>query len=88
MPRKSRSRSVSKPKIIVEKSTAGTVKVGRQKSGGPAMTAARPAPSPAQLDARQAAIKRKRKASGPARTAKSLNKVVPADVPAVEPQQA
>ena len=86
MPRKPESRSHSKPKIKVEMSSAGKVNVGGKQSGERAPAVARPSPTLEQLDARQEAVKKKRKASGPVRTAKAVKKVSPSDVPPVEPR--
>jgi hypothetical protein len=87
MQRNPKRRIVAKRKVKVERSAAGKVAAASQKSGGPALAIARPAPTPAQLDARQEAIKTKRKAPGPVRAAKSLVGITPADVPAVEPRK-
>jgi hypothetical protein len=84
MPLKQESRKKSESKVKIEKSTSGRVRAGGEKSGG-SVEAARPPVTSAQLDAKQSAIKARRKAPGPPRKTRSNADVSPSDVPPVEP---
>ncbi len=85
MLRKRKGRRISKSKVKVEKSSAGRVDASKEGSEG-FVAAVRPPVTSAQLDARQRAIKPRRKASGPLRKAKSHAKVSPSSVPPVKPR--
>lgn len=76
-----------KPKVQTEKATIGEMDIsGKQGSGIHLAMAQRPAPTAAQLDARQAVAKTKRKASGPPRKATTPSKIKAPEVPPVNPR--
>lgn len=75
----------SKPTVKVDKAKSGQIAAsGNQRDT--AALAVRPPPTPAQLDARQAATKTVRKASGPARKTAAMAKIKPSVVPPVTPR--
>ncbi len=77
----------AKPLVKSEKAVSAELSIsGKQGSGLLLAMALRPAPTVAQLDARQQAAKTKRKASGPARKGTALSKIKAPEVPPVNPR--
>lgn len=89
MPTKPKAKKATraKPAVKTEKATTGKLAVSGEQGDGLLMAMVmRPAPTAAQLDARQAAAKTRRKASGPPRKKAAQSKVKAPEVPPANPR--
>jgi hypothetical protein len=88
MPSKPKPKSATtKPPVKTEKAASAELAVsGKQGSGLLLAMALRPAPTAAQLDARQEAAKTRRKASGPPRKGTAQSKIKAPEVPPCNPR--